>query len=58
VFVGQPNEAGKEFDVVVIAADGSASNAPEKYLDRRNSAGLPRLPDGAFELHRVTVTRK
>jgi hypothetical protein len=61
-FFGNPAETKKlTFDVVVVTADKSAQDEFAKYLGewkgKTNSPGLRKLPAGALERDRVSVTR-
>ncbi len=62
VYIGQPNDSGKRFDIIAVVANGEAQNAFNVYLadarDRSDWPGLEALPAGATIHDRITVTRK
>lgn len=62
VYLGQPNDSGKRFDVIAVVANAEAQNAFNAYLadarDRGDWPGLETIPAGAMIYDRVTVTRK
>lgn len=61
-YIGQPDDSGKRFDIIVVVANQEAENALNVYLanarDRSDWSGLGNLPAGATIYDRVTVTRK
>jgi hypothetical protein len=62
VFLGVKNDSGKKFHILAVLATQEAGNAFAKHLEEGgqtdNYPGLQRLPAGAVEYDRVTVTRE
>jgi hypothetical protein len=57
-FIGGPNDAGLDFELVLVLADPAATQALLDYQAAQPGAGIPSLPAGAAELDRVPVTRR
>jgi plasmid stabilization system protein ParE/uncharacterized membrane protein len=62
VYLGQPQDRGKKFDIIAVEANPAAANAFWDYLQRGTDPhvgfpGMTHLPQGVVELARVTVTR-
>jgi hypothetical protein len=59
--LGVKSDAGMRFQVLIVAADARARAAFRQYLaagaQAQSWVGMQRLPEGAVEHHRVTVTR-
>ncbi|HEX5760452.1 MAG TPA: hypothetical protein VF121_14790 [Thermoanaerobaculia bacterium] len=62
VYLGQPADVGKRFDILAAVATTEAQSAFSAYLtdarDRTDFSGLEALPAGALIHDRITVTRK
>lgn len=60
-FLGGSEDAGLEFDIIVVVADEEAERVFKEYLEeseRRNAwTGMAELPSGAMILDSVSVTR-
>jgi len=60
-FVGGPDDAGEDFELLFILADDAAADEFREYEASdpasRDYPGLDALPEGATQIGRVTVTR-